>query len=147
MNRISNRITNTINTCIIAFFSTILIITAIVTAQGLERRFMPVVHDMKLHQISEMTFKVQGEKTRPCVFKELHVLVKNNDLYEKGEVIFLSDRSPVTRGLGYQSFGIWKIVPTGNMVKFEAAHSCHPFWDSITEIGEFSVKGELNGKT
>lgn len=138
---------HTMHTGIIAFFGTMLILIAIVTCQSLERRFMPVIQDMELHpQGDEMTFTVKGEKTRPCKFKELRVLVKNNGLYEKGNVIFLADRAPVTRGLGYQSFGTWKIIPTGNMVKIEAVHDCHPFWDSITEIGEFATKETKNGQ-
>lgn len=135
--------TDIMNTGIAVFFGTLFLLVALVTAQSIERQFMPVVRDMELHQQGiEMLFDVKGDKARPCQFKELRALVKNNGIYEKADIIFLADEKTSTRGLGYQSFGLWRIIPPGDVVKIEAIHNCHPFWDSITEIGEFkTLKG------
>ena len=134
--------TDIMNTGIAVFFGTLFLLVALVTAQSIERQFMPVVRDIELHQQGiEMLFDVKGDKVRPCKFKELRALVKNNEIYEKADIIFLADEKTSTRGLGYQSFGRWRIIPAGDVVKIEAVHNCHPFWDSITEIGEFKIKG------
>ena len=37
--------------------------------------------------------------------------------------------------MGQQSFGHWFTRPTGDQICFGSVYKCHPWWETITELG------------
>lgn len=125
--------TDIMNTGIAVFFGTLFLLVALVTAQSIERQFMPAVSNVVFVKVGD-TYRVTGEKNRSCSFVELRVLVQQDGVYQKGEVTFINDHGPRDRATGLQDFGLWRIIPPGDNFKIQAVHKCHFLWDSISDL-------------
>lgn len=123
------------NTGIAVFFGTLFLLVALVTAQSLERQFMPVVSNTSFAKIGDV-YRVTGEKNRACSFIELRVLVQQDGVYQKGGVTFIDEHGPRDRATGRQDFGLWQIIPPGDNFKIQAVHKCHFLWDSVSDLKE-----------
>ncbi len=92
------------------------------------------------HNSQEASIAVLGRKIRDCRYIETRVLVLRNGFWQKADVTFSTATGVATRPTGQQHFGIWKMTPSGEMVKLTVIHQCHPFWELATDFGTWNIK-------
>lgn len=121
----------------------------ILGAVKVEQHFFPVVQNFVATSVSREADGVimsgQMVKERACDF--IGVTVKA-DTGAALSLKFMDDDSPssFTRPTGSQEWGPWKIfvpvAPKVNSITLTAAHSCHPFWVTRTEIVKIIINGD-----
>jgi len=124
----------------------ILIPFLMITAQALEGKHFPVTTDVTVQLVKQdkdkMTFVGSGRKVRNCALIDVKVLVdKTGEGVWKHGVIVLSDESPGPRvlPLGVQELGTWNIYPPANAYLVEAHYKCHPFWETVVQLGKWDA--------
>lgn len=114
-------------------------------AKTFETRFFPVVSKLDIiprkdKASNTLTFDVSGHKKRNCTFVGVEVLVYKEEVWQRGDVTFLSEKRdsiPHSRPTGKQHFGTWAVVPDGDQIRLIAKHDCHALWRTTTELGTF----------
>lgn len=106
----------------------------------IEYHFFPVVERVKIAELpsikkDSISIVITGEKIRSCRKIGYHALVKIGNEYFPSEMISHTYAIENETTLGLQNFGIWEIVPKGEIVKIEVSHQCHTFWETISPIG------------
>lgn len=114
-----------------------------------ERLMFPVVESFTVTQLTReadgVVIRGHMTKVRACEF------IGNAIKSDSGATLslkFMDDGSPgtFTRPTGSQEWGPWKIfvpvAPKVNSITLTAAHSCHPFWVTRTEIVKIIINGD-----
>lgn len=129
---------------------------AIWTGPTFETRFFPVVDTVQatlvdVDSTSElMHLAAYGRKVRQCQWQSITAMVRKDGTWHQGVVYFTDPRAdktpqtvvPSSRPLGAQSLGEIYVFPMGDQVQIYLAHTCHPFWQTVTFLYEldFSKK-------
>ena len=111
-------------------------VTGVLLVKEIEHRMFPVVSDFEITR-SERTpngVLIWGtfEKERDCQFVEAVVLAGAISL--DLEYLDRSKNKAVSRALGPQTFGPWRISPDLYPLRIVARHSCHPLWLNTTTL-------------
>jgi hypothetical protein len=116
----------------------------------IETRFFPVVDTVQATLVdvdasSElMHLAAYGRKVRQCQWQSITAMVHKDGTWHQGKVYFSDprvDKTPLTtvpasRPLGAQSLGEIYVFPMGDRVQIYLAHTCHPFWQTVTFLYE-----------
>jgi hypothetical protein len=118
-----------------------IITVAALFGPGLEGRLFPVVNNVKNIEITKdgdsIIVSFDGEKQRSCTVKELSVIADNGIQSVQGRVIEINPVSTiylVTRPIGFQSFGQWRISPATDKFILVVRHECHLLWQTETVL-------------
>jgi hypothetical protein len=120
----------------------ILILAAfLIVGPSFESNYLPVVKDVKVYEVpsvnpDRVALSIIGDKTRACRFIEVTALSGSKDLPDRAD-IFVVTRTGATRPTGRQSFGVWEFEPSGDYVKVQVIHDCHPLWKTVTTFFEW----------
>lgn len=150
--RVSKQLHSILKICSNVGFSTLMLVLILILGPIMEGQYFPVVRHMSATFVKsengKMYFDVVGEKLRACKFIEIRAVVDKSISDPtppvKAFVQFKeTSEGPLTRPVGFQSFGMWEIVPTGDRAILQGSWSCHRLWDTNQSIGEFEVPVEL----
>lgn len=113
-----------------------------------EQELFPVVESFSVTQVSReadgVLIKGHMNKSRACEFIGV---TATGDTDGKLALKFMDDDSPGTfsRPTGSQEWGPWKVftpvAPRVNTITLTAAHSCHPFWVTRTDLVTIVING------
>lgn len=110
---------------------------------AVESRHLPVLKDIRIERVvaqgSRFEFGLFATKSRVCRLVDITAITK---LYGQWSVASVETKPPPEDivVVGSHLFGRWSVYPIGQAVRVAAVHRCHPLWDTVTFIGEWSTQ-------
>lgn len=114
----------------------------------IEHWFFPVVESFSVVSVDRefdgVTLKGHMIKSRNCEFIGISAV---GNAGGRIALRFMDDDSPGTfsRPTGSQNWGPWKVfipyAPLVSTIVMTAAHTCHPFWTTRTELITLTING------
>lgn len=133
----------------------VLIIVALVVGPLFERKYFPVVTEVKVYQVpatadNKTALVVIGNKERDeCELVSIKGL--SGDLIHpvKSKITFpyeteesQEEKLKQSRPAGRQSFGVWEFEPKGDYVRVIVQHRCYTPWLLTTTMFEWDINKE-----
>ena len=113
---------------------TLACITTVLCAQFVEHEFYPVVDEFAITQIEHhpgfVLLSGTMHKTRDCRFIEVSA-------YSGDQIVsldFLDPPHALSRAIGAQHWGQWRVSPDVSVLRIQARHQCHGLWDTTTDL-------------
>lgn len=129
-----------IRTSAIAFCWMLIIFFFVTVGPVVEGKFVPVVTDINVAyakaEKNHIKIIFEGTKIRACEFIEVAAISGPRGNLTKGKIEFDDYEATGSRSRppGRQTFGPWKIYPSGNELILVAYHRCHPLWQTVTPL-------------
>lgn len=129
-----------IRTSAIAFCWMLIIFFFVTVGPVVEGKFVPVVTDINVTyakaEKNHIKIIFEGTKIRACEFIEVAAISGPRGNLTKGKIEFDDYEATGSRSRppGRQTFGPWKIYPSGNELILVAYHRCHPLWQTVTPL-------------
>lgn len=134
------RIKELVRTIAVAFCWMLIIFFFVTVGPVVEGKFVPVVTDINVTYAKagkdHIKIIFEGTMIRTCEFIEVAVISGRHGNLTKGKIEFddFERDSSRSRPPGRQTFGPWKIYPSGNELILVAYHRCHPLWQTVTPL-------------
>ena len=121
------------------FATVFAVFVVLVIGPTTEGKLFPVIDDTKIISIQDrgkyLEIIWKGDKTRDCRIDNLAALVKVNDKFVVGSIENDEHTVLTPRVLGdNQTFGPWRIYPSGSSLILTASHKCHFVWETVTPL-------------
>jgi hypothetical protein len=120
---------------------------AVFAAPAMESTYFPVLRytsvEIAGRSTDDVDLSIYGVKLRACRLLEVSALIRVKEgMWKRADIAI--DSRPLqleSRPSGWQSFGVWKLRPTGDRVRLTAWHECHAGWNTFTDLGEWVIVG------
>ena len=136
-------------------FGVFLFVVLLSSAKSVESKLFPVISGFNITQITELDngIEIRGmmNKKRSCKPNGMSVYVKTSTSTTNMPVDYMiEENAPENRAAIHQSWGPWVIfIPEkydSADIKLFTSHSCHVFYDTPTNIHNFSIARDNNSE-